>query len=101
MGYFSNLLGHNAVLKITNGTDSNGVPIIVSEREIKCKMEFSDSLVFASDGQKHNVSGRIFTEADLKSTDIINFNGKDYSVAKVVPLFAPDGKNSVNEVYFQ
>ena len=101
MGYFSNLLVQSAVLKTTGGTDSNGVPVIASKREIKCRIEFSDSLIVASDGQECNVSGRIFTEADLKLADILNFDGKDYSVVKVTPSFALDGVNAVNEVYFQ
>lgn len=51
MGYFSNLLVQDAIWKSTDGTDSNGVPVIVSEKEIKCRIEFSDSVVVAFDGQ--------------------------------------------------
>ena len=101
MGYFSNLLVQDAVLKTTDGTDSNGVPVIVSQEEIKCRIEFSDLLLVAVDGQERSVSGRIFTEAGPKIADIISFNDRDYSVIKVTPSFALDGVNAVNEVYFQ
>ncbi len=101
MGYFSNLLVQDAIWKSTDGTDSNGVPVIVSEKEIKCRIEFSDSVVVAFDGQEKTVSGRIFTEAVLKPSDILYFDGRGYTVVKVTPSFALDGVNAVNEVYFQ
>ena len=101
MGYFSNLLVQNAVLKTTDGTDSNGIPVIISQENIKCRVEFSDSVVIAADGQERCVSGRIFTEAGPKIADIVSFDGNDYSVVKVTPSFALDGVNVVNEVYFQ
>lgn len=101
MGYFSNLLIHDADLKTTGMTDSNAVPVIISEKKIKCRVEFSDSVVIDSAGQQKNVSGRIFTEAEPKLADIIVINGNQYSIVKVTPSFALDGVNAVNEVYFQ
>ena len=61
----------------------------------------SDSVVVAFDGQEKTVSGRIFTEAVLKPSDILCFDGRGYTVVKVTPSFALDGVNAVNEVYFQ
>lgn len=101
MGYFTNLLVQTAVLKVTGGTDSNGNLKISSEVEIKCKIEFGNSIVTSSKGQELTSSGRLFTENSAKVGDLLKIGDDEYLIVKVTPSFALDCVSVLNEIYFQ
>lgn len=104
MGYYTNMLTNCAVLKTVNGTDSNGVPNIIAQDIIDCKIEFKNSLVTGAQGQELASSGRLYCESVVKVDDLITIENKEYKVVNVnpyYPLSHNDGALCViNEVYF-
>lgn len=101
MGYFTNLLVQEAVLKSVEGSDSNGKAKVSSLKEIKCKIEFGNSMISGGRGQEVTSSGRLFTEESVKVGDFIEVAQVDYLVHRVNPSYALDGVSVLNEVYFQ
>jgi hypothetical protein len=101
MGFYSHLLNHKVTLKHVNGSDSNNNPVISDMEDIACRIEFKSGMIIGANGQQTSTTGRIFTEANIKSGDLIEFDGKDYSVVAVNPYYSIDASNVVNEVSFQ
>lgn len=101
MGYFTNLLTQNVILKKKNGTDSNGCIELGEDININCRIEFSSSVVIGSNAQQLTSSGRIFTEHEAELGDVLVIDNKQYTVIKVSPSFAFDGRSVLNEVNFQ
>ncbi len=101
MGYFTDLFIQKALLKTTSGSDSNGKPVVVDEKEIDCRIEYNDAIVIGPQGEEFASSGKIFCEADMKCGDLLGIGGRVFSVIKINPSFSFDGIHVLNEVYFQ
>lgn len=95
------MLINKAVLKTTNGTDENGRLCISDLAEIDCKIEMTQSLTINSQGQELVCSGCLYTEASIKTNDILEIKDKVYKVISVTPYY-PLSSNicAINKVCF-
>ena len=101
MGYYTNMLNETAVLKTVNGADPDGRPNIIALEEIDCKIEFKNSITTSSNGEEVSSSGRLYTEAIIKTGDILEIKDREFKVVKVNPYYPIDSSLFViNEVYF-
>ena len=101
MGYYSSMLTDTAVLKTVNGSDANGRPNIIALDEIDCKIEFKNSISIKNNSEENTPSGRLFTEAVVKTADILEIKNKEFKVIKVNPYYPLDScLLAINEVYF-
>ncbi len=101
MGYYTNLLKDTAVLKTVNGTDKDGRPNIIALDEIDCKIEMKHSITTSPTGEELSSAGRLYTEATVKTGDIIELKNKAYKVLNVNPYYPIDSSLFViNEVNF-
>lgn len=101
MGYYKNLLVETAVLKTVDGTDNNGRPNIIALDEIDCKIEFKNTVVKNKAGEEQVAAGRLFTEATLKTNDIVEIKDKEFHIISVQPYY-PVGSSIfvINEASF-
>ena len=98
---FSHLFTQYAVLKITNGTDCCGIPIIKETLKISCRVEFKNTMVIGQTGREITSSGRLFTDTDVKTGDIIVIENKEFTVEQAFRSVDLSGEYCLNEVYFK
>ena len=97
---YSHLFKQTAILKVIDGADSYGAPIISEVRTIRCRIDFTAGIVVGAAGNEVSSSGKLFTEADVKVGDVVTVQNVDYTVLQACYAVDFDGNYAVTEVYF-
>ena len=101
MGIYTHLYTQKFTLKRVNGTDENSEPNIVETLvDEPCKVEFKNRLILNAQGAQVSSQSKLFTDSEVSVEDIVNYNGKDYTVIQANPLYDLDGITQAYQVYF-
>lgn len=86
-------------VKITAGLDENGDHVVVKEVEVKARKQSTNAVVYGTDGQKVNLSLKMFVFEGFESfyvgmQGICTVEGKEYMIATCSQLTNPDGSTN-------
>ena len=98
---FKQLMNQTFTLKITDGTDENGLPEVVETKEnIACRIVWKNKLIISSNGQQKTSEGSILSSIAAKAGDLVHINNKDYTIISAAPMFDFENKLQGYKIYF-
>lgn len=99
MGLYTHLYNQTATWKQVSGTNEYNESIY-SSKSINCRIEYKNKLIVTANGQQKTSLGNLTCDEAVSINDIINTQGRDYTVIQSSPLVDFDGITQVFRCYF-
>lgn len=98
---FKQFMNQTYTLKITDGTDENGMPEVVETKEnIACRIVWKNKLIISSNGQQKTSEGSILSSEKAKAGDLVHINNTDYTIISAAPMYDFENKLQGYKIYF-
>lgn len=68
-------------------------------KTIKGRLQFKHKIVVNAEGQQVTSSATLYTKSDLKLSDFILYNGKEFRIIAISEIVGLDGNVEFREVY--
>lgn len=90
---YKHMMNRKFTLKVIDGTDENGMPEVVEEKEnIPCMITYKQKLLISATGQQQTSQGKVLSMQEAKVGDQVVIDGTSFTVISANPVIDFDNK---------